>query len=165
MKNTSDLEKFTECSVSYRLKVIQEKLKIRSVAAFANEIGVDTSVLNNIMSPYGRKGKPSFDTLQKIAARFPRVNMDWLVTGKGEPLRPFGTTYPAGPVDGVNFGPFPGKNLEGLTAVATEPETAEQEPDVSELKSRLKVCQLEKENLEKILTLKDELIGVLKQQK
>ncbi|KAA9332761.1 helix-turn-helix domain-containing protein [Adhaeribacter soli] len=165
MKNTSDLEKFTECSVSYRLKVIQEKLKIRSVAAFANEIGVDTSVLNNIMSPYGRKGKPSFDTLQKIAARYPRVNIDWLVTGKGEPLRPFSAVYPAGTVDGANLGSFPGENLKDLTAATTEAVTAELEPAVNELKSMLKVCQLEKENLEKILTLKDELIGVLKQQK
>lgn len=162
MMKTSDLENFPEYSVSYRLKVIQDLLKIRSVAAFANEIGVDTSVLNNIMSPYGRKGKPSFDTLQKIACKFPRVNIDWLVTGKGEPLRPFG--HNAGQSGGNGIGTSEDL-LERISFGEESSANQGNDAGVPELKSMLKVCQVEKENLEKILALKDELIEVLKNRK
>ena len=165
MKKSNDIAGIPEFTVSHRLRVIQELLKIRSVAAFANEIGVDTSVLNNIMSPYGRMGKPSFDTLQKIAAKYPRVNMDWLITGKGEPLRPFGATEN-----------LPG-NLEAgcLAAVETdkiaeslvrnqENKALEQLVNVPATLSELRVCQAEKENLERILVLKDEIIEMLRRQ-
>ena len=30
--------------------------------------------------------KPSFDTLEKIKATYPQVNLEWLVMGNGEPL-------------------------------------------------------------------------------
>ncbi|WP_133256892.1 hypothetical protein [Hymenobacter edaphi] len=36
--------------------------------------------------------KPSFDTLEKIKAQYPQVNLEWLVMGTGQPLR--GALYP-----------------------------------------------------------------------
>ena len=153
MKKSNDHENLPEYSISYRLRVIQGLLKIRSVAAFANEIGVDTSVLNNIMSPSGRKGKPSFDTLQKIAVKYPRVNVDWLVTGKGDPLRPFNSSL---------------LETKSKTAAESGNENSNcfnKEQNIPELISLLKVCQAEKESLERILALKDELIEVLRNKK
>src|SRR6478735_8075555 len=90
MGKSNILEAIEVNTVAQRFREIQQLLKVKSVAAFANEIGLDASVLNNIMSPMGRQGNPSFETLQKIALKYPRVNMEWLVTGRGEPLRPFG---------------------------------------------------------------------------
>jgi len=155
MRKSNDLPVISESSVCHRLRVVQEALKIRSVAAFANEIGVDTSVLNNIISPFGRKGKPSFDTLQKIAARFPRVNMDWLITGKGEPLRDF---YEANQ---------PGNSIKSEASRSTLQANSgmQQLVNIPEVLSELRVCQAEKENLERILALKDEIIEILRKQK
>ncbi|MBK0403869.1 helix-turn-helix transcriptional regulator [Adhaeribacter sp. BT258] len=167
MKKSNDIAGISEFTVSHRLRVIQELLKIRSVAAFANEIGVDTSVLNNIMSPYGRMGKPSFDTLQKIAAKYPRVNMDWLITGKGEPLRPFGTVVnlpvPAAPPN--QHAPVSEGDWHAKTPASTHENTALQQlMNVPSVLSELRVCQAEKDNLERILALKDEIIEILRKQ-
>lgn len=54
-----------------------------SAAAFADRVGVQRSSISHIMS--GRN-KPSLDFIQKTLKSFPRVNGDWLVTG-----RPVGT--------------------------------------------------------------------------
>ncbi|MFC5271654.1 helix-turn-helix domain-containing protein [Adhaeribacter terreus] len=160
MKKSNDIAGISEFTVSHRLRVIQELLKIRSVAAFANEIGVDTSVLNNIMSPYGRMGKPSFDTLQKIAAKYPRVNMDWLITGKGEPLRPFGAT---GTLRSVTEN-TESENLNKLLKYEPGSAPVQQLMNVPAVLSELRVCQAEKDNLQRILALKDEIIEMLRKQ-
>lgn len=47
---------------------------------FAEEIGVQKSGISHILS--GRNN-PSLDFVQKILQRFPEVNMEWLVLGKG----------------------------------------------------------------------------------
>jgi len=48
---------------------------------FADIIGVQRSAISHILS--GRN-KPSFDLIQKILTKFPRINAEWLITGKGE---------------------------------------------------------------------------------
>ncbi|MEM9687218.1 MAG: helix-turn-helix transcriptional regulator, partial [Bacteroidota bacterium] len=50
---------------------------------FSVAIGVKGSTINNIVA--GRKSKPSYEVLRKIAAHFP-VNTDWLLLGKGPML-------------------------------------------------------------------------------
>lgn len=50
-------------------------------AKFADKLGVQRSAISHILS--GRN-KPSFDLLAKISDRFPRVSLEWLITGKGE---------------------------------------------------------------------------------
>jgi transcriptional regulator with XRE-family HTH domain len=50
-------------------------------AKFADIIGVQRSSISHIIS--GRN-KPSFDFIAKVLQRFPRVNADWLILGKGE---------------------------------------------------------------------------------
>jgi transcriptional regulator with XRE-family HTH domain len=47
---------------------------------FADEIGVQKSGISHILS--GRNN-PSLDFIQKILQRFPEVNMEWLVMGRG----------------------------------------------------------------------------------
>lgn len=67
-------------------KVFQliEGLKLNN-NSFSKRIGVAPSVIGNITG--GRKGKPSFELLEKIGAAFPEISMEWLVRGEGSMLR------------------------------------------------------------------------------
>lgn len=53
-------------------------------SAFANAIGVTPSVVDNIVGK--RQGKPSFDVVEKVSA-LAEMNIDWLITGKGDMLK------------------------------------------------------------------------------
>jgi transcriptional regulator with XRE-family HTH domain len=55
-----------------------------TAAQFADEIGVQKSGISHIIS--GRNN-PSLDFVQKILQRFPEVNMEWLITGKGSMIK------------------------------------------------------------------------------
>jgi len=52
-----------------------------SPTKFADIIGVQRSAISHILS--GRN-KPSFDLMQKILTKFPRVSSEWLLMGRGE---------------------------------------------------------------------------------
>jgi transcriptional regulator with XRE-family HTH domain len=52
-----------------------------SPTKFADIIGVQRSAISHILS--GRN-KPSFDLIQKILSKFPRVSSEWLLMGRGE---------------------------------------------------------------------------------
>ena len=52
-----------------------------SQKSFAEEICISPGTLSSIFS--GRN-KPTLNTLNNIHERFPEVNMDWLMNGKGE---------------------------------------------------------------------------------
>ena len=68
-----------------RIKQIIEKEKLSSTQ-FATEIGVQRSALSHVLS--GRN-KPSLDFMMKIKNRYPEINLDWLMLGKGKMI---GTT-------------------------------------------------------------------------
>jgi len=51
----------------------------------AEEIGVQRSGISHILS--GRN-YPSFDFLQKLLERFPKLNAEWLILGKGNIYKP-----------------------------------------------------------------------------
>jgi transcriptional regulator with XRE-family HTH domain len=65
-------------TIQERLQIIMKTHRL-TAASFADEIGVQRSGLSHIMS--GRN-KPSLDFIQKTLAAFPRVNGDWLLTGR-----------------------------------------------------------------------------------
>ncbi len=52
-----------------------------SSSKFADEIGVQRSSISHILS--GRN-KASLEFVQKILKRFPEINSDWLISGKGK---------------------------------------------------------------------------------
>ena len=60
------------------LQLLEEKAM--TLAAFADEIGVERSTMSHIKS--GRSN-PSLDVALKILERFPEVSTDWLILGKG----------------------------------------------------------------------------------
>ena len=51
-----------------------------SQAQLADTLGVARAGISHILS--GRN-KPGFDFLEAMAVHFPRISMDWLLTGKG----------------------------------------------------------------------------------
>lgn len=57
-------------------------LKAKNITAslFADEIGVQRSSISHVLS--GRN-KPSLEFIQKILKRYPEINPDWLLFGKG----------------------------------------------------------------------------------
>jgi Helix-turn-helix. len=50
-----------------------------SASAFAEKVGVQPSSISHILS--GRN-KPSLEFIQKVLIQFPKVNADWLISGK-----------------------------------------------------------------------------------
>ena len=52
-----------------------------SASSFADAIGVQRSSISHLLS--GRN-RPSLDFVMKVIARFPEVNLYWLLNGKGE---------------------------------------------------------------------------------
>ena len=62
-----------------RIKELILKEKLNS-AQFASEIGIAASSLHHIVS--GRNN-PSLEVIQKILLRFPQINAEWLINGKG----------------------------------------------------------------------------------
>jgi len=65
--------------VSERLDKIMRKYNL-TAAKFAEILEVQPSAISHILS--GRN-KPSFDFLLRIATKIPEINMEWLITGKG----------------------------------------------------------------------------------
>lgn len=68
-----------------RISKIIEYKKLNS-SQFAEEIGVQRSSISHILS--GRN-KPSLDLVLKILERFPEIEQNWLLFGKGEMLKEY----------------------------------------------------------------------------
>ncbi len=60
------------------LEIIENKKLTPS--RFADKIGVPRSTISHIIS--GRN-KPSLELISKIAEKYPDINLDWLIKGKG----------------------------------------------------------------------------------
>ena len=57
---------------------------------FAVKIGISATYLSAILK---RKKNPSFDTIYAIANKFPKANLEWLLSGEGEMFRQEDDTY------------------------------------------------------------------------
>lgn len=65
--------------VSERFQKFMENEKV-TAAKLADILEVQPSAISHILS--GRN-KPSFDLILKLTSKFPRFNIEWLITGKG----------------------------------------------------------------------------------
>ena len=77
--------------ITERLMYIM-KLNNLSPSAFADKINVQRSSVSHLLS--GRN-KPSLELIQKVILAFPKVNADWLISGRqiqNEPLMPIPET-------------------------------------------------------------------------
>jgi len=64
--------------IQNRLQMVM-RMNNMNASQFADKIGVQRSSISHILT--GRN-KPSLDFIQKTLEHFPRVNADWLITGK-----------------------------------------------------------------------------------
>ena len=69
--------------IAQRIQWIIQHFRL-SNASFADKIGVQRSTISHILS--GRNSA-SLDFVTKIINHFPDVNVNWLITGQGEPLK------------------------------------------------------------------------------
>lgn len=60
------------------------ELEQLSNARFADMMGIQRSSVTHLLS--GRN-KPGYDFLSKFAIKFPQINIEWLITGKGKPYK------------------------------------------------------------------------------
>lgn len=66
-----------------RMRILIEELQLSS-SQFADMLKIQRSAVSHLLS--GRN-KPSIVILEKIINEFPNINVDWLITGKGNILR------------------------------------------------------------------------------
>lgn len=70
--------------INERFETIKKEIFGGSQKAFADAIGVAPSVIANVTGT--RRGKPSYDVLEKICANA-NISSDWLLTGRGSILK------------------------------------------------------------------------------
>ncbi len=68
-------------TINERFKIIIETLFEGNKRAFSIKIGVNPTVIENVVGK--RMGKPSYDVLEKICANA-NISPNWLLTGEGE---------------------------------------------------------------------------------
>ncbi|MCI1779735.1 MAG: helix-turn-helix transcriptional regulator [Bacteroidales bacterium] len=70
---------------------LQQFLELENIspARLADLLGIQRSGISHILS--GRN-KPSYDFILKLLTKFPSINPEWLITGKGKPYKDIYTT-------------------------------------------------------------------------
>lgn len=68
--------------INSRISLLIAKISNGNKRQFSLLIGVSATVIENIVG--SRLGKPSFDVLEKIIYAIENINVDWLITGRGE---------------------------------------------------------------------------------
>jgi transcriptional regulator with XRE-family HTH domain len=80
-------DNFMESTVNQRIKILVDALENGRASRFARNVGVSSSVIAAYLPGGERISEPSFTVLQKIAIAYASVNLDWLITGEGEPFK------------------------------------------------------------------------------
>lgn len=79
------MNKQSDDSINARIQEVMEHFNLNK-NSFSKALGLSNNVtIGNIVG--GRKGKPSFDILQKIILNFDSINSEWLLTGEGDMLK------------------------------------------------------------------------------
>lgn len=73
-------------TIQERVKQLIDNLSNGNKRAFAIRIGVSPTVIENVVGQ--RSGKPGAILLEKILCSFENVDALWLITGRGEMLKP-----------------------------------------------------------------------------
>ncbi|MDU1906396.1 MAG: hypothetical protein E6772_16620 [Dysgonomonas sp.] len=72
-------------SINKRFVQIVNTLYSGKKSSFANAIGVNPSVIENIVGR--RQGNPSFEVTQKVLIANANINAEWLMTGRGSMVK------------------------------------------------------------------------------
>jgi phage repressor protein C with HTH and peptisase S24 domain len=74
-------------TVNQRLVSVIEHLTNGNEKRFADGLGVSPAVINNYTTGK-QQSKPGFEMLARIAETHPAINIEWLISGRGEMLKP-----------------------------------------------------------------------------
>lgn len=126
-----------------RLEILLKEYNL-TASRLSERIGVQRSGISHILA--GRN-KPSFDFLLKLAKEFPEININWLLTGKGEMLVDTIDTIKKEP---DLFTPLPPQRKVSNSFISSD-EKSENEPNIvsKELSSGDSVYK-SKQNAEKV---------------
>lgn len=109
---------------AHRLNQVIEYYGIR-VADLADRLQIQRSTLSHL---FAGRNKPGFEFLERLAAAFPDLSLNWVVTGKGEMLANVPAVVPA-PASTPEAADFPGglfsPDLFSVTAEKTNPPVPE----------------------------------------
>lgn len=82
-----------ETTVGQRITLLIEHFCKGNEKRFAESLGVSPAVINNYTNGK-QQSKPGFDMLYKICKTYPQVQIEWLISGQGEMLKPAAATSP-----------------------------------------------------------------------
>lgn len=112
--------------------IAEKKLSTRR---FEIECGLSNASVQNIRRNLG------VDKLLKIAGRFPELNFDWLILGRGEMLRQENTSVQYGDTINDNHG-----NINTRATVVQHPQNASS-GQLEDLQQRVEELKLDKQEL------------------
>lgn len=162
--------------ISERILQLIDNLGV-NVNEFSKNLGYNRS--QAIYDMRNGKAKPSFDFFYKLlnSEYSDIVNIEWIVTGRGDMLRNGTGVVQSGNINmqGTNNGHVSIKGIKQVNQTLKEKdqELPAQEKDIAELKHEMEITtlkheieklRLQLENLQNTIRLKNELIEVLKNQ-
>ncbi len=101
-------------SISDRFKMVMDREKL-TAGAFAESIGVAQATISHILG--GRNKYPSTDVIIRLSQRYPDINLDWLINGKGKM-----SSLPDAAQESENDYPLFADNLENPSDESNETE-------------------------------------------
>ena len=137
-------------SINERFETIIKVLFAGNKRAFALHVGISPTVVENVVGT--RKGKPSYDVLEKVCANA-NISAEWLILGHGEMLmdmfelrKPMRFSSDPAYYENINHEtPIPDDNPQPSNTDFTSfiNKIAEQAEEIGRLKER--IAQLERE--------------------
>jgi hypothetical protein len=91
-------------TINERFKIIINELYLNNKRSFAIAIGVNPTVVENVVGKRG--GNPSYDVIEKVLSANANIDANWLLTGTGSMLRS-GTVAPAQVAPAAPIAPAP----------------------------------------------------------
>ncbi|PKP04882.1 MAG: transcriptional regulator [Bacteroidetes bacterium HGW-Bacteroidetes-6] len=117
---------------------------------FADILGIQRSGLSHILS--GRN-KPGFDFIQKLIVKFPSVNADWLLTGKGKVYKESSESRFFGNEAEIVNNPYPENTTETTPNQQVKPVLIHPEPSENSINAFNQAIHADKKNLKKIIMI------------
>ena len=128
-------------SIKDRFKMVMDREKL-TAGAFAESIGVAQATISHILGP--RNKYPSTEVILRLHHRYNDINLEWLLTGKGNMSN--NTDLPEN--DGFDY-PLFAENLENLSNRPEETENRKENALETALKAPKEIVKQEIRYIEK----------------
>ena len=120
-----------------------------SQAQFADSIDVARASVSHVLA--GRN-KPGYDFIKNIADHYPKLNLEWLISGKGKMYKENHPSSPASPFKDELFGP----EEEEIHTIETENQPESSASAKSKELTEANKSTINQRNISKIIVLYDD---------